>query len=139
MKVVLIQPEYGTDFSRSEEYFEKQMALLDAVDESADLIVLPESADTPCLAKGGDQRREAYERFNAPLLRAASAAKKTPVRFSLTSVDRGSRLIRGDYIIRICPCQLFTSNSSIFRACILRWPVFRSLRPAAILSPGAHR
>ena len=51
MKVCIIQPEYSTDYSRSEELFEKQLALLAQCDESMDIIVLPESADTPCLAK----------------------------------------------------------------------------------------
>ena len=42
MKVCVIQPEYSTDFALSDEYFKKELALMDECDESADLIVMPE-------------------------------------------------------------------------------------------------
>ena len=57
MKACVIQPAYSTDFSKSEEYFEKQLELLTKVDENVDIIVLPESADCPCLAKNEDERK----------------------------------------------------------------------------------
>ena len=50
MKICIIQPPYSTDYSKSEEYFEQELALLEQCDESMDLIVLPESCDIPCLA-----------------------------------------------------------------------------------------
>ena len=64
MKACVIQPAYSTDFSKSEEYFEKQLELLTKVDENVDIIVLPESADCPCLAKNEDERKIAFEKFN---------------------------------------------------------------------------
>lgn len=36
MKVCIIQPEYSTDYSRSDELFEKQLELLEQCDSSID-------------------------------------------------------------------------------------------------------
>ena len=76
MKVCIIQPEYSTDYSRSEELFEKQLALLAQCDESMDIIVLPESADTPCLAKTPELAQASVEKFNTRLLQTASETAK---------------------------------------------------------------
>ena len=51
MKVCIAQPEYSTDYQRSDELFEKQLELFEMCDESMDLIVFPEACDVPCLAK----------------------------------------------------------------------------------------
>ncbi|MBQ9915448.1 MAG: hypothetical protein IJO50_04810 [Clostridia bacterium] len=51
MKVILIQPKYSTDYEKSDEFFQKELEYLDACDESADLIVMPESCDVTCLAQ----------------------------------------------------------------------------------------
>ena len=58
MKVTVIQPAYSTDHSLSKQYFDAQLALLDRCDDSMDLIVLPESADVPCLASTKEQGDE---------------------------------------------------------------------------------
>ncbi len=71
MKVCIIQPPYSVNHSQSESYFEKQLELMDQCDESMDLIVMPESCDTPCLAKGQEQRLMSYNRFNARFLEKA--------------------------------------------------------------------
>lgn len=76
MKACVIQPAYSTDFSKSEEYFEKQLELLTKVDKSVDIIVLPESADCPCLAKNEDERKIAFEKFNKQILNASKKAAK---------------------------------------------------------------
>ena len=68
MKVCVIQPEYSVDYARSEELFEKQLQLLHTCDESMDLIVLPESADIPALAKTKELAEASAAKFNATLL-----------------------------------------------------------------------
>ncbi len=68
MKVAIIQPEYSTDYSRSEELFEKELALLDLCDETLDIIVLPEYADIPALAKTKEEADGSSRRFNKILL-----------------------------------------------------------------------
>lgn len=52
MKACIIQPPYSKDTSFSDEYFEFKMDMLDKCDESADIIVLPEYSDVPCITKG---------------------------------------------------------------------------------------
>ena len=77
MKVCVIQPEYSTDFALSDEYFKKELALMDECDESADLIVMPESSDIPCLANNPERNKIAKEKYNAALLeKAAQTAKR---------------------------------------------------------------
>ncbi len=76
MKVFLIQPEYSTDYSRSDELFEKQIELLKSCDDSADIIVMPESCDIPCLAKTKEEADMSVEKFNKRLLTEASDTAK---------------------------------------------------------------
>lgn len=76
MKACVIQPAYSTSFSLSEEYFQKQLDLLGGCDESMDIIVLPESADCPCMAKNPQERKIAFEKFNAEILNAAKDTAK---------------------------------------------------------------
>ena len=51
MKVCIIQPPYSFDYSESDVHFKRELELLDNCDETADIIVIPESCDIPCLAK----------------------------------------------------------------------------------------
>ena len=76
MKIFIIQPEYSTDYSRSEELFEKQLSLMDACDDSADIIVMPESCDIPAYAKNKEESEKSVERFNKRLLEKASETAK---------------------------------------------------------------
>ena len=71
MKVCLIQPAYSTDYARIDEYFEAELALLLSCDESADVIVMPELSDVPCLAKTKAENEAAVARFGARILDAA--------------------------------------------------------------------
>ena len=48
MKACVIQPPYSRDVSFSDEYFEYKMNMLDACDDTVDIIVLPEYSDVPC-------------------------------------------------------------------------------------------
>ena len=77
MKVCVIQPEYCQDHSRSEEYLQWELDALDKCDESMDMIVMPESSDTPCLARSQDQRIWSYNNLNARILeKAAQTARR---------------------------------------------------------------
>ena len=77
MKVTLIQPRYSADFSEAEALFRWEKETLESLDGTSDLILLPESADIPALAKTAEERTAAFASFNAPLL---DAAKKTAKR-----------------------------------------------------------
>ena len=76
MKVCIIQPPYSSDYSRSDECFEKELELLSQCDESMDLIVLPEMCDIPCLAHTLEERMNSYNKYNARIHKAASETAK---------------------------------------------------------------
>ncbi|MBQ8357539.1 MAG: hypothetical protein IJX39_07000 [Clostridia bacterium] len=76
MKVCIIQPAYSTDFTRSDQYFADQLALLAQCDDSMDLIVLPESCDIPCLAGCKENSEIASAKYNKPLLDAVARTAK---------------------------------------------------------------
>ena len=94
MKVCVIQPAYSTDYERIEEYFEAQLALMEACDSSMDLIVLPEMCDIPCLAPTREKSEAATDRFNHRMI---EEAKKLAVRcnamvfFNARSFHEGGR------------------------------------------------
>ena len=76
MKVCVIQPEYCQDHSRTEEYLQWELDALDKCDESMDIIAMPESSDTPCLARTGEQRLYSHHSCNARILEKAKATAK---------------------------------------------------------------
>lgn len=76
MKVCIIQPAYSTDYEASEKYFEAQLRLLDQCDETADIIVLPESCDIPCLARSREEGLASVWKFNKKLLECVSQTAK---------------------------------------------------------------
>ena len=76
MKVCLIQPKYYTDYSKSDECFKQELEFLDKCDETMDLIVMPEMADIPCLAKTKEDADKSAEKYNTILLDKASETAK---------------------------------------------------------------
>ncbi len=72
MKVCIIQPKYSTDYSKSDEYFKDELALLNQCDESMDIIVCPEACDIPCLAGTKERAEESVRKYNKKLLEAAA-------------------------------------------------------------------
>ena len=76
MKACIVQPPYSTDYARSDELFRWEMEVLDACDGSMDLIVFPESCDTPALAQTREQFEASYRKYCAPLLEKACATAK---------------------------------------------------------------
>ena len=71
MKVCIVQPPYSTDHSLSAQYFQWEMDAFDRCDDSMDLIVFPESCDTPCLASTAEQMHQSYRNFFQKLLEKA--------------------------------------------------------------------
>lgn len=76
MKVCIIQPKYSTDYAQSEKYFLDEIELLNQCDESMDIIVCPEAADIPCLAKTKEDAEKSVEKFNKKLYEIASGTAK---------------------------------------------------------------
>ena len=76
MKVCIIQPAYSVDYQKSEEQFKRELAFLEACDDSMDLIVMPESCDIPCLANTKEEAEASVEKFNATLLQKVSETAK---------------------------------------------------------------
>ena len=76
MKACIVQPYYSTDYNDSERLFRWEMDAMDACDESMDLIVLPESCDTPALAQTREQFEASYQKYAAPLLQKACETAK---------------------------------------------------------------
>ena len=67
MKVCIVQPAYSTDYSLSEEYFNKELEFFARCDESMDIIVFPEACDVPCLTSGKADFDASVERFGEEL------------------------------------------------------------------------
>ncbi|MBQ3005023.1 MAG: hypothetical protein IJD88_03745 [Clostridia bacterium] len=76
MKVCIIQPPYSSDYNLSDEYFKKELELLDQCDDSMDIIVMPESCDIPCLAKTKEEAEKSVEKYNKQILKKASETAK---------------------------------------------------------------
>ena len=76
MKVTIIQPDYSFDYSKSDEYFKKQIDLMDSCNTDSDVIVMPESCDIPCLAKTKEDAEKSVEKYNEILLKKASETAK---------------------------------------------------------------
>lgn len=76
MKACIVQPRYSTDYSRSDELFAWEMSVMDQCDASMDLIVFPESCDTPALARTREQFEASTRKYREPLLQKACATAK---------------------------------------------------------------
>lgn len=76
MKVCIIQPKYSVDYSKSDEFFKAELELLEQCDESMDLIVLPEYADTPCRAGSKEESDASVAKYNKILLEKCSETAK---------------------------------------------------------------
>ena len=76
MKVCIIQPKYSVDYSKSDEFFKAELELLEQCDESMDIIVLPEYADTPCRAGSKEESDASVEKYNKILLEKCSETAK---------------------------------------------------------------
>lgn len=77
MKICVIQPEYSTDYGKSDELFQKELDFLKQCDSSIDLICLPESCDVPALADAKEDMEASSHKYNQKLI---DAVKETAVR-----------------------------------------------------------
>ena len=76
MKALILQPPYSTDFKKAEQYLEIEKKMLDACDESADIIVCPEACDMPCYAPDKDDFYDFTGKHNKEILDYAAATAK---------------------------------------------------------------
>ena len=76
MKVCVIQPYYSFDGADTERCYLEMMKLLDEVDESVDLIVLPEYCDVPADQGGKVAFHQSIEKYNADVIARARAAAR---------------------------------------------------------------
>ena len=76
MKACIIQPHYSTNYQDSQNCFDEQLKLLSLCDESMDIIVLPESADIPALAKTREDQIKSHEKYTSLLLEECSKTAK---------------------------------------------------------------
>ena len=77
MKAYIFQPAYSMDFADSDALLQWELDQLDSCGEDADLIVLPEYSNVPCLAKTREQMEESYHKYSDKLLtKAADTARR---------------------------------------------------------------
>lgn len=74
MKFYIIQPWYSMNASDVDRCFEEMIGLLNGIDESADVIVMPEACDVP--ASVGNDNEKVRRKFAEPLRNAVIAAAK---------------------------------------------------------------
>ncbi len=74
MKYAIIQPPYSRDRACSDACFDFKMNLLDTLDSSVDVIVLPEYSDVPCTASTREEILTDHNRYSTPLMEKCAAA-----------------------------------------------------------------
>ena len=74
MKVAVIQPYYSFDAKDTESCYRRQVELLDACDDSMDIIVLPENADVPAWQPDAQSYYDMIDKYNADIMERARAA-----------------------------------------------------------------
>jgi len=95
MKVCIIQPEYSTDYDRSDELFLKELEYLRACDDTMDIIVMPESCDCPALAKTKEQSERSSLKYKDILLEeAAKTARRCNAMVFLNARSEGEKGLR---------------------------------------------
>ncbi len=71
MKARVIQTDYTFDSTKLQEYFEKTIALMEECNEPLDVIVMPEYCDVPVAQTTCEGYREAFSKYNAPIMEKA--------------------------------------------------------------------
>lgn len=75
-KVFIVQPYYSFDEAELEKCFYGMLDLLNTVDDSADIIVLPEYCDVAASTGGKEAFHASVEKYNSIIKEAAAAAAK---------------------------------------------------------------
>lgn len=117
MRTCIIQPPYSRDLSRSDEYFAYKIDILDKVDDSVDIIVLPEYSDVPCATTNLEETLyyhnkyidillkkciETAKRCNALVFVNALSLEETGYRNTTYAYDRSGNLV-GKYFKKHLP------------------------------------
>ena len=68
MKVSIVQPFYSMNYADADVCFREMLSQMDSLDESSDLIVLPEYCDIPVSTPGKDEFHSLIEKYN-PVIR----------------------------------------------------------------------
>lgn len=68
MRVCVIQPFYSLDYNDADKCFAQYTGFLDACDESADIIVLPEYCDVPVSVPDGEKFYELVNKYNKEIM-----------------------------------------------------------------------
>ena len=77
MKAYIIQPFYSFEESDIEKCFNEMIALLDTIEDDADIIVLPEYCDVPVSTKSKNNFHAAIEKYNEIIkYKAREAARR---------------------------------------------------------------
>ena len=77
MKVCIIQPYYSFEEKDTAYCFDEMVKMIDACDDSLDLIVLPEYCDIPAAQNSKKSFHESMEKYNAVIMeKAAETAKR---------------------------------------------------------------
>ncbi len=76
MKACIIQPPYSRDTAFSDEYFEYKLNLLNACDDTIDIIVLPEYSDVPCATETLEETLYYHKKYINTLLNACVETAK---------------------------------------------------------------
>ena len=76
MKAYIIQPPYSRDVSCSDAYFAEKLRLLEQCGEDADIIVLPEYSDVPCVTSTMEETLFYHNQYIEPLLAACIATAR---------------------------------------------------------------
>ena len=92
MKVCIVQPPYSTDFSQSEKYFRWEMEAFDKCDETMDLIVFPEAADTPCMAHSAKDVHESMNKYADAIFQKATERQNVAMPLSFLTDMKKRRM-----------------------------------------------
>lgn len=76
IKACVVQPPYGYDAAQIERSVRWELDALAKCDPSLDLIVLPEASDRQGSIRTPEELKDAFSRYNAPLLAACSATAR---------------------------------------------------------------
>lgn len=76
MKVCIVQPKYSVNYEDSDACFEQELELLDAMDQSMDIIVFPEMCDVPALTKTKEQFEASAQKYHERMLKKATETAK---------------------------------------------------------------
>ena len=76
MKVCVIQPGYGVELQDADKFFAQELALLESLDDTVDIAVMPEACDIPAWAKTREDFLATYPKYQQKILEKAQETAK---------------------------------------------------------------